>query len=202
MDMTAKRIAVVQGSSGVAVQGLFRILADRWRPTVRMAGVLAEDHGLADRSCSAGFLRSLGSGELFPMFQDLGPGAAACHLEGAGVVAASDAVRQDIARGCDLVLLSKFGKLEAKGEGLCGAFRAAIAAGIPLLTSVSPALAPAWARFAPDSFVLPADLDEVEKWWRTFGMTTERIDAPRRNLDRPTANPGDRPTRADVQPDD
>jgi hypothetical protein len=173
MNKAAERIAVVEGGTGAAIQELFRALADRWRPTVRLAGVLAEDHGLADRACSAGFLRSLGSGELFPMFRDPGPGSAVCHLEGAGVLAAADAVRLDIARRCDLVLLSKFGKLEAGGGGLCGAFRAAIASGIPILTSVSPAFAAAWTNFAPPFVILPADFDEIERWWHVVGMTVK-----------------------------
>ena len=49
------------------------------------------------------------------MFIDLGSGSAACHLESAGVLAAAERVREDIAIGCDLVVLNKFGKLEAAG---------------------------------------------------------------------------------------
>src|SRR3546814_4100404 len=74
---------------------------------MRLAGVLAEDHGLADRACSAGYLRSLSGPERFPIFEDRGPGSTACHIEGAGALTAAEAVRRDIARGCDLVLLSK-----------------------------------------------------------------------------------------------
>jgi hypothetical protein len=61
-----------------------------------------------------------------------------CHLDGAGALSAAVAVRRDIAAGCELVLLNKFGKLEAAGEGLAGAFKAALDARIPLVTSVSP----------------------------------------------------------------
>jgi hypothetical protein len=45
------------------------------------------------------------------------------------------------------VLLSKFGKLEGNGKGLFDAFKAMIAARIPLLTSVSPSV-DAQLRFA------------------------------------------------------
>ena len=163
--VSVKKIAVVQGAPGATVQALFHTLADRWRPTVHLAGVLAEEHGLADRACSAGFLRSLASGERFSVFQDLGPSSAACHLDGAGMVTAADAVRRDIERGCDLVVLSKFGKLEANGGGLRDAFAAAIDAGMPLLTSVSQNFSAAWEAFASPLFVvLPADLDRIEQW--------------------------------------
>lgn len=167
MNDVVKKIAVIQGTPSTEVQGLFRALADRWRPSVLLGGVVAEDHGLPDRACSAGYLRSLRSDERFAIFQDLGPGSTGCHLDSAGASIAAETVQRDIASGCDLVLLSKFGKLEADGRGLRDAFSAAIEAGIPVLTSVSPAFEEAWARFAAPLFVVvPADAGRIEAWRR------------------------------------
>ena len=42
-----RKIAVVQGMPSAQVQELFRTLVDRWQPSTRLAGVIAEDHGLA-----------------------------------------------------------------------------------------------------------------------------------------------------------
>jgi hypothetical protein len=159
------KIAVIQGAPAASIQQLFATLADRWQPSLRLAGVVAEDHGLADRACSAGYLRSLRNGERFRIFQDLGPGSTGCHLAGEGALAATVAVQRDIANGCDLVVLNKFGKLEAGGGGLRDAFSEAIEWGIPVLTSVSPAFATAWQEFAGSlSVVLPADGDRIEAW--------------------------------------
>lgn len=175
MQEPMKRIAVVHGAPGAAVQGLFARLVAEWRPAVRVAGALAEDHGLPDRGCSAGHLRSIGGGEAFPIFQDLGPGSTACHLEGSGVLTAAQMVRQDIAAGCDLVVLSKFGKLEAGGQGLRDAFVAAIEAEVPVLTSVSPAFEEAWRDFAAPLFVmLPADAGRIRAWWRAVAADDGR----------------------------
>jgi hypothetical protein len=166
---TVKNIAVVQGAPGPVVQDIFRGLIDRWRSSARLAGVIAEHHGLADRACSAGFLRNISTGEMFPIFQDLGPGSTACHLDGGSMLPATEAVRRDIAAGCDLVLLSKFGKLEADRSGLLDAFSAAMEANVPVLTSVSPAFEVAWAKFAAPLFVtLPADPDRIDAWWRAI----------------------------------
>jgi hypothetical protein len=163
----ANRIAVVRGTSSAEVAEVFRTLVERWRATYCVAGLIAEPHGLADRACSAGFLRNVRSGERFSIFQDLGPGSTACHLDGAGALTAADAVRRDIAAGCDLVLLSKFGKLEADGEGLFGAFNAALDARIPLLTSVSRASETQWEKLAGRSYaVLPADPDRIGALWQ------------------------------------
>ena len=162
-----KKIAVVQGVPSAEVQDLFGSLAERWRPSARLAGVIAQDHGLVDRACTAGYLVSVSDGERFQIFQDLGPGAEGCHLAAAGVLAAADAVRREIAEGCDLVILSKFGKLEKDGGGLREAFAAAIEADVPVLTSVSVALMPAWQTFAaPLSVAVPPNADGIDAWWQ------------------------------------
>src|SRR5262249_11307457 len=125
MDDRVAKIAVVQGAPGAVVQELFRSLAERWQPEARVVGAIAADHGLPDGACSGGYLRSLANGARYPIFQDLGRGSQTCHLSGDGAVVAATAVRKDIEAGCDLVILSKFGKLEAAGGGLRDAFAAA-----------------------------------------------------------------------------
>lgn len=167
MAHSGSRIGVVAGAPGAAVQDLFRHVAQGWQPAVRLAGLLAEDHGRAELRCSAGYMRSLADGRRFTMFQELGAGACGCHLDGGGVAQAAEAVRADVARGCDLVILSKFGKLEAAGSGLRDAFAAAIEAGVPVLTAVSPAWRDDWHRFATPFYeILPADAARLEAWWQ------------------------------------
>lgn len=171
-------VAVVQGAPDAVVQALFAELVAEWQPAHRVAGVIAESHGLEDRGCSAGHLRSIASGESFPMFQDLGPGSTACHLAGDGVLVAAEAVRRDIAAGCDLVVLNKFGKLEAGGRGLRDAFAAAVEAGCPVLTSVAPAFEAALREFAAPLFVvLPADAARIRAWWQGVAATPPAVPA-------------------------
>jgi hypothetical protein len=160
-------IAVVRGSSGVEVQDVFRAFVERWRRSARLAGLIAESHDLPDRACSAGFLRNIATEERFSIFEDLGPGSTECHLDGLGAVSAAASVERDVAAGCDLVLLSKFGKLEAGRGGLFRAFKAAVDADIPLLTAVPPAFEGPWKTLIGRSFtVLSADPDAVGAWWR------------------------------------
>lgn len=165
VETSSGMIAVVEGAPGDAIQKLFGdAIAGRG---LSVSGVIAENHHLPDRMCTAGYLRSIGSAERFKIFEDQGPGAAVCHLDGAGALLACAAVQRDIAAGCNLVVLSKFGKLEAAGEGLLGAFRAAIDARIPLLTSVSPKAATAWQALTGGQFTtLPAEAGPVGEWIR------------------------------------
>lgn len=168
MDTTIKTIAVVRDAPSAAVQVLFHDLVAQWQGSARIAGVLAEGHGLDERRCNAGWLRSISDGRRYSIFQDLGPGSQACQLDGRGAAEASEAIRRDIAGGCDLVVLSKFGKLEAAREGLMPAFAAAVEAGVPVLTSVSPAFREAWDRFAEPMIVaLPPEREAIDGWWRS-----------------------------------
>jgi hypothetical protein len=167
MEQAAKPIGVVQGATSEVIQAMFRDLAERWGATARIAGVIEEDGDMNAGNCGAAMLRSLGDGSRYQIFQDLGPGSLACNLDSSGVAAASAAVTRDIAAGCDLVLLNKFAKLEVARQGLMSAFAAAIEAGVPILTAVSPKFQDAWARFAEPMFVvLPPDAEAIDAWWR------------------------------------
>lgn len=160
-----QRIAVLGGAEGPRLQALLAgAVAEFQAAGLRLAGTLAEAHGLPGRACGAGFLRDIGSGRAFPMFFETPPAGTACHLDATGVEAAAAAVLGQLA-GCDLVVLSKFGKLEAAGGGLAPVFAAAIAAGKPVLTSVSDLHRDACFRFAPQARPLPAEAAAIRDWW-------------------------------------
>ena len=163
--MQFKPIAMVQGADSPEIQRLFSRFVDR-HAGLRIAGAIEEGEPGRRKSNR---LRSLTDGLSYPVFQDLGPGASGCALDPGSVVLASEAVRAGIARGCDLVILSKFGKMEAVGgSGLVPAFVTAIEAGVPVLTSVAPKWKNAWEAFASPLFViLPAEEEAVERWWRS-----------------------------------
>jgi hypothetical protein len=92
--------------------------------------------------------------------------AAACHLQGAGIVAACVDICAEIEVGCDLVMLSKFGQLEALRSGLMDAFIGAVGRGIPIITAVSPVYAKPWDDFAASLGVLVSAEDDVlDRWW-------------------------------------
>ena len=114
-------------------------------------------------------LRDLKSGARYSLKQDLGSGAGGCSPDTAGVAAACFAVESAIEEGCDLVVLSKFGRLEAGRGGLIDAFYAAIAAGTPILTSVAPSATQVWYEVAgPLAILVKPDYGAVESWRQTL----------------------------------
>ena len=168
MDKAVKPIAIIQGARSAAVQQLFSDFAARWSTSARIVGVIEHCRDGDDRTSGPGTLRSVQDGRRFALYQDLGPGSVACGLDAAGAISAGEAVRQDIARGCDLVVLSKFGKLEAENRsGLIPAFWAALEAGLPVLTSVAPKFAEPWDAFAAPLYTaLPPEPEAMDQWWR------------------------------------
>ena len=174
------QIAAIVGTDSPQVQKLFAAAVARWQAAgARVAGVVAESHDLPDRTCAAGFLRDIASGKRFSMYLEAPPADTSCHLDAEGVDAACNAVLGALP-DCDLVVLSKFGKLEAGGGGLRDAFGAAIEAGVPVLTSVSPAYVAAWEAFATPLFVvLPAAAERIDAWWRSLRSPVAAVPAGR-----------------------
>jgi hypothetical protein len=165
VTMDVQPIAVVQGAESPEIQALFEAFVARLPAAVRVAGVIEEHPTPAQAICDP-ILHNLRSGRRHPLFQDLGPGSTSCGLDPESVVVACQEVVGDIEAGCDLVVLSKFGRLEAERTGLLGAFAAAIEARRPILTSVSPRFEDAWRRFAAPLFLqLPPDPSALDHWW-------------------------------------
>lgn len=169
-DGTGKKIAIVRGRSTAAAQKVFQDVIERWGPQIRIAGLIEERNNADGRVCRAGQLRSIADNVLYSMFQIATDGTAGCDIETTGLSSASDAVCRDVAAGCDLVILSKFGKLEAAGQGLRTAFAASVEAKVPLLTYVPSTLDQAWESFAGShAAVVPAEPLAIDDWLRSLG---------------------------------
>ncbi len=164
MRSKSRNIATVQGMDRKAVQMFLSEMADEWRAgDMKVIGVTAQGSGPPDRTCTAGFLRDIESGDRFQIYLEEQPTDTSCDLDASGVDAACASVMEQIATG-DLVVLSKFGKLEAEGRGLFPAFETAIAAGVPVVTTVSPKHRKAWQAFAPDAVSLDAEKSALTDW--------------------------------------
>lgn len=167
-------ILALQGGDREAIQSLLAEAARRLAAEgARVLGVV--EHLTPGCAHEDVLLLDLVSGETNRLHQDLGPGAAGCSLDPAGLAAASAGVERAIAdrlaEGGDLsdtvVVLSKFGRQEADGRGLTAAFHAAVAGDLSVITSVSPGVRAEWDGFAGDlADVRPAVLASIEDWWR------------------------------------
>ena len=165
MPSRKDNVARIRVRNSTAGQALLKEAVEFWQSRgTRLVGLIEETHGLPDRACNAGILRDVLTGLAYSIYLDEPPPDKTCHIDPAGAGSACAAVLSQMNK-CDLVVLSKFGKLEASGDGLFRAFMAAIDAGTPILTTVSPRHLPAWNSFAPKATTLAAELDALQNWW-------------------------------------
>lgn len=159
-------LAAIPYASGFAIDDFMQdVAAHLKRAGLRLGGVVQHNDAECDDRCMAMSLEDLVSGRRFPISQDLGAGAAGCHLDAAGLVAASAAFAGALAARADLVIVNKFGKQEALGEGLRDEIAGAVMAGLPVLIAVRSDFLPAWRDFAGNDWAeLAADMAAVERW--------------------------------------
>lgn len=82
-------------------------------------------------------IKVLPDGPVLRISQSLGPEARGCRLDPAALETAVAEVERSLRAGADLLIINKFGKMEAEGRGLRGAIAEAVARGIPVLAGVN-----------------------------------------------------------------
>jgi nucleoside-triphosphatase THEP1 len=161
------RIGALQGAVTSEIQSLLTSFAARRRDEgLHIAGVVEIVSSSPENTTCGLELIEVATGSRFQITQSLGSGSTACRLDTQEMANACAAVLRAIEAGVDVVLISKFGKLEASGGGLLDCFRAAAEAGIPCITGVAPALAAPFLDFAGEyAQWIEANQDAVENWW-------------------------------------
>lgn len=115
-------------------------------------------------------IQVLPDGPAFRISQQLGSAARGCRLDGDTMqtIAAEVEVRLS---GADVLIINKFGKLEAQGRGLCPAILQAIDSGIPTLVGVNEMNTPIFHAFSDGmAEALPPDLRSVRDWYEKAQM--------------------------------
>lgn len=166
IDMpTTTPIAVIANHPDLDSQALLTAAAAHWRAAgVKVVGAIAENQP-AGEICDADYMRDIVSGKRIHVRLDTPPAGTTCHMDRAAMNDTGASLLSQIP-GADVVVLSKFGKLETMQKGLFPALVAALASGKPVLTTVSDKHAAAWRAFAPQADWLDGDAAAIERWWR------------------------------------
>jgi hypothetical protein len=107
------RILALQGESSWDIQALLAQSVVMWRAAgLRLAGVLEHVMHLPEENRVTRVLTDLSTGHNYRVTQKLGAGAVACNIDTTAFAASCAGVEAAIDRGCDLAIISKFGKLE------------------------------------------------------------------------------------------
>jgi hypothetical protein len=100
---------------------------------------------------------------------------AGCRLDASRLADVAARVAGEIADGFDLVIISRFGRMEAAGSGLSGLITSAVNAGIPVLIAVPEHPFAAFVKFAVGMNVrLACRRDALDRWWRSVAGAPSR----------------------------
>jgi nucleoside-triphosphatase THEP1 len=133
----------------------------------RLGGVVQSNPPRPGRRKCDMQLTDLSSGETALISYDQGDGASGCRLDLAALARAAFWVEQAVSAGVDLVIINKFGKQEARGQGLRSAITEALLSGTPVVFGVSRLNLDACLEFAGGQFTqLESDPEAVVAWCR------------------------------------
>jgi len=111
-------------------------------------------------------LADLRSGRRYGLSQDLGPGSSACSLDAGALAAASQVLRDALQARAELVIVNRYGVIEAAGGGFAQEMLALMSEGIPLVTVVSATLLPDWRRFTGQAGLeMPVARAPLQAWF-------------------------------------
>jgi len=159
--------AVIHGPGSYGVDALLDgFTAELKRRGFRVGGLVQRNHGPGDDCAERMELVDVATGRAYDITQKLGRESQSCRVDPTGVAEASQAIRIAVASGVDLLVVNKFAGLESHGDGLSDEMLAAIAEGIPVLTSVGSRYLNEW-QTATGGFcdLLSPVPDALWRWW-------------------------------------
>ncbi|MDO5640266.1 MAG: DUF2478 domain-containing protein [Neisseria sp.] len=130
----------------------------------RLTGLNNAEYTRADGSTDK-CVRSLDGSRSYIIFQDLGAGSESCRLNPAALAEAAVELQWTEEERPDLVVINRFGVVEAAGAGLLQEFAVMAAEGLPVLTLLNRKYLTQWQEFTGGmAEVLPPAEDAVNDW--------------------------------------
>jgi hypothetical protein len=168
--LAAPPIAAVVYPADAYPHDLFRSVVDILRDGGHhVAGLIQHDRPVPGRRKCDMDLEDLATGLIVPISEYRGEASAGCRLDVAALLSAGGVAGSAIAatRRPALMVINKFGKLEAEGGGLIPLIVASLDDGVPLLVGVPERNWAAWTEFAGDmADTLPPEPGDVLAWLR------------------------------------
>ena len=161
--------AIVHSDHGLADSVLADFALALQRSGRRVRGLVQRFRGGASGKENA-ILLDVGEGRTYPLFQNLGSGSVSCSVDENSIASASAVLRRALSENPDLVIVNRFGALEAAGGGFATEMLALMSEGIPLLTVVAESCLADWRNFTGNcSVFLTSTPEALENWFA--GMT-------------------------------
>ena len=140
----AKRMAAIVFDRNEAPdQPLVDFIEAKRSRAVRIGGLVQEDGDALGRP-----VRDIATGESLPIMQELGADATGCSVDPSAIAAAAQRLARAIAARPQLLVVNRFGRLEAEGRGMRVEIAQALIDEIPLIVCVPRRHLDAWNAFA------------------------------------------------------
>lgn len=147
-EMSSNILAVVY-SDGFAADRMLADIAYRLRDDgVVVAGLVQLNTFVRDRAKCDMAVEELYSRTVYQLSEDRGPAAKGCRLDHTRLTEAAGLFSAALKQRPELVVLNKFGKVEAEGGGLRDALGHAVALEVPLIVGVPYRNLDQWRHFA------------------------------------------------------
>jgi hypothetical protein len=110
----------------------------------------------------------LPGGDVVSLAEDPPPCTAGCRLDAGRLADIATRLTDALAVGSDLVIINRFGRMEAAGGGLAGLITRAVHTGIPVLIAVPEHRFAALIKFAAGMNVrLACRREALDRWWQS-----------------------------------
>lgn len=140
-----------------------------------VVGFLQRQDTREGECCGRIELEDIATGDRHVISQALGSAARGCRLDPQALAAVAGPLLARVEAGPDLMILNRFGKGEAEGQGLRAVIGEACMRGVPVLTAVREGYVEAWRAFSGDLGILLApERDPAIDWARRAVAASRR----------------------------
>lgn len=142
-------ILAIVYSDGLAADRLISDLGYRIRDAgIAVAGIVQHNKFVRDRTRCDMEVEELASGIVLQISEDRGKEARGCRMDRGALVEAAGLLSLSLNSEPDILIINKFGKLEAEGRGLRETFSDAVQLGVPIVVGVPYRNIEQWRGFA------------------------------------------------------
>ena len=168
-------LAAILAQKDVPVDPLLAEVAKRAEEQgLHVAGFLQRRGPDTDECCREIIIEPIGTGITQIISQPLGSGSRGCRLDPRALADVAGSLLAELDAGADILILNRFGKGEAEGQGFRAVIEAAYARQIPVLTVVRETYTGDWLDFAGDCGVLLSpDSSSVIEWFDAMNVARD-----------------------------
>jgi nucleoside-triphosphatase THEP1 len=163
--------AVVYGVKDNPDRLLLDFTEDLRRSGVRTAGLVQLDSWTSPSDDRPVRTVVLSTREIIPVAHERNLAATKCGLDCRKLASIAKMIEAAIQEGADLVVINRFGKLEATGKGLIELIQRAADADIPVLIAMPEHRFAGWIKYSAGMSVrLACRRTALDRWWQSVAM--------------------------------